>query len=379
MIDTVTIKIPSNCFTIKDHSRFAPSTKGLFQPPFYDAGKRGVKCVFIPSKSDLEQFQYLPRISVLKMVRKGGFETSLMIEFSAPKLLLGNNFDELLDNDFYKICSKIHSILFELGIIVKDIKAIQNAYVSTIHFGKNFLLQDYSTPYYYLSAFSKADINMAYDINSTDFRNGGHAVKYHSNDFEVTFYDKIKDLEKSVISEKKAMEKDNAFQIGILKDLKMLKPFEVLRFEVRFGTKKRLKRFVVSKNIPVDDFTFSGLFKKGIAKAVLQAVFKDIEQGYPRILQTQAHNLENSMIFLKMDNPHLKSKELLMYIGLKSIISEIGTRKLRIILDAYGNRNMWYRINKNMKSLNIENQFMPFEFIKRSLEKFEAIRLATLF
>lgn len=379
MIDTVIIKIPSNQFVIKDHSRFTPSSKNLFFPPFYDAGKRGIKCIFVPSKQDIEKYNYIPRISVIKVIRKGGFETSLLIEFSAPKLLFGNNFDELKNTDFSEVCDKLHQFLFEIGVEVEDIRSIKEATVSAIHFGKNFVLTDYSTPYYYLSLLSKVNISMAYDLNATDFRNGGYAVKYHSNDFEVIFYDKLKDLQKSLISEKKSVEKDSYIQSGILQDLKSLKPFEVLRFEVRFGSKKRLKRFFEANNIPIVDITFSNLFRLEIAQDVLLSVFKTIQNNYPVLLNNQEKDIEQDMVQLLMDNPFLKSRDLIFYTGLKKIISEIGVRKLRIILENSAKKESWYRINKGMKSLVITNDFDPFRHIEVEIEKFEPISIATFF
>jgi len=379
MIDTIIIRIPSNQFIIKDHSKFTPSSKNLFFPPFYDAGKRGIKCIFVPSKQDIEKYDYLPRISIIKVIRKGGFETSLMIEFSAPKLLFGNNFDELVDLDFSKVCEKLHRFLSDIGISVNDIRYIEEATVSAIHFGKNFILTDYSTPYYYLSLLSKVNISKAYDINATDFRNGGYAVKYHSNDFEVIFYDKLKDLQKSLVSEKKSVEKDSYIQSSILQDLKSLKPFEVLRFEVRFGTKKRLKRFFETNKIFVKDYLFSSLFQSEIAKNVLIAVFNTIQTNYPNILKDQENDIETSMVQMLLDNPSLKSRDLILYTGLKKIISEIGVRKLRSILESSGNNESWYRINKGMKSLIITNGFDPFRHIEDELVKFEPISIATFF
>lgn len=379
MIDTIVIRIPSNQFAIKDHSRFTPSSKSLFFPPFYDAGKRGIRCLFIPSKQDLEKYNYLPRISIIKVIRKGGFETSLLVEFSAPKLLFGNNFDELTDQDFVEVCYKLYSFLNEVGIEILNSTCIKEAVVSSIHFGKNFILNDYSTPYYYLSLLSKVNINMAYDLNSTDFRNGGYAVKYHSNDFEVIFYDKLKDLQRSLISEKKAVEKDNDVQANILQNLKTLKPFEVLRFEVRFGSKKRLKRFFEANNISVDDYSFNTLFSGEIAQKVLLAVFNTIQSNYPNLLKDQESDIETNMVQLLLDNPSLKSRDLILYTGLKKIISEIGVRKLRIILENSGKKEYWYQINKGMKNLVVSRKFEPFKFIESELNKFETISLATFF
>lgn len=57
MIDTIVLTLKTGMFTILDHDKFNPSTKGI-------------------------------------------------IEFSIPKLLYGNNFDEITDTDFPLIIQK---------------------------------------------------------------------------------------------------------------------------------------------------------------------------------------------------------------------------------------------------------------------------------
>src|SRR5262245_29680440 len=70
------------------------------------------------------------------------------------------------------------------------------------------------------------------DLAKTDFRNGGHAVRYHANSLDIIFYDKIKDLERARISEKRAIERDNIGQIDLFKGARSLpKQLEVLRPE----------------------------------------------------------------------------------------------------------------------------------------------------
>ena len=49
-------------------------------------------------------------------------------------------------------------------------------------------------------------------------------IRYHANSYKVTFYDKVKDLEKARYSEKRAMERDSSVQLDILEKLKLGKP-----------------------------------------------------------------------------------------------------------------------------------------------------------
>ena len=135
------------------------------------------------------------------------------------KLLFGNNFDELEDADFPLVISKLKQRLRDMGMDVSE-PVIANAPISAIHYSKNIPLVDYTTPYTYLERLSRIDLNQRLDLNQTDFRNEGHSLKFRANSFEVAFYDKMKDLRKAKISEKRAEERENAIQISSLKSWK---------------------------------------------------------------------------------------------------------------------------------------------------------------
>jgi len=73
--------------------RFNPSE---LKPPYYSLRSRGnFTCVQNPVKSDLPAGRYFPRLTLIKQQIAAGFRLTLRIEFSAPKLLLANNLDEL--------------------------------------------------------------------------------------------------------------------------------------------------------------------------------------------------------------------------------------------------------------------------------------------
>lgn len=62
-------------------------------------------------------------------------------------------------------------------------------------------------------------MRMSLDVNQTDYRNEGHSYKWHCNSYEIVFYDKIKDLEKARLSDKRVVEKDNAIQLNLFPEL----------------------------------------------------------------------------------------------------------------------------------------------------------------
>jgi hypothetical protein len=65
---------------------------------------------------------------------------------SAPKLLLGNNFDELTDDDFRRLCKKLVNVLAEMSVKVTA-RTLAKVNVSAIHYSKNITLTDYTSNY----------------------------------------------------------------------------------------------------------------------------------------------------------------------------------------------------------------------------------------
>src|SRR3989344_1849902 len=117
---------------------------------------------------------------------------------------------------------------------------LENAPVSAIHYSKNIPLTDGTTPHYLIGKIKQANVSLALDVNQTDFRNDGHSYKWHSNSYEVAFYDKLKDLEMANKSEKRAIENDNALQLNLFGTFKERKRLEVMRMEVRLNKRQKI-------------------------------------------------------------------------------------------------------------------------------------------
>src|SRR3990167_5853860 len=120
MIDTIVLVLKQNMFTIADHNKFSPSTEGLFNSAYYRLGGRSnMVCKQNPTPNELKAGIYKPRLTITKRINKlRNFEIMLKIEFSVPKLLFGNNFDELEDSDFGKVVGILQTKLKEMGVLV---------------------------------------------------------------------------------------------------------------------------------------------------------------------------------------------------------------------------------------------------------------------
>jgi len=107
---------------------------------------------------------------------------------------------------------------------------------------------------------------------------GNMVIRYHTNGFEIVFYDKIKDLEKAKKSDNRAMENENKIQLGLFDKKEFSKQFEVLRMEVRFGNRKKLEKILTDLKIKAN-LNFAMLFDREIAQKVLLHYWQIITQN----------------------------------------------------------------------------------------------------
>ena len=379
MIDTVVLTLKTGMYTIFEPDNFSPSTRGLTDPTagYYRLGGRSnITCKQNPTPNELKRGIYKPRLTVTKRInRDGNFEIPLKIEFSIPKLLYGNNFDELTDTDFPAIIQKLKAVLKEMGVYLFE-KNLINAPVSSVHYSKNIALTDYTTPYTYLEQLTKLNINKRLDTNRTDFRNEGHSFKYRANSFEIVFYDKIKDLQQAKMSEKRAEEKDNALQLGLFDILTQRKPLEVLRVEIRLNKRQKISQILKKVDKEVEP-TFSNIFNQDTAKKVLLYYINEIEEAYPPLLNYQYDSPKKFFTGFLTINPKVKLTLALKMLGLRVLLDEIGAREFREMTKRYGNP-VWYSLNKEMKNLSNVDEPSVFSLLRKQITDFEPLKLLAI-
>ena len=218
---------------------------------------------------------YKPHLTLYRRWDGTQSTITLRVEFSIPKLLYGNNFDELSDSDFPEVIKTLRERLSEMGVDVIQGK-LEKAIVSTIHYWKNIVLTDYTSVSHILSNIAKTNISARFDTGETNYLNWWELFRIHSQSFQIVFYDKIADLNKT---KARAVEKDNReinYQMSLFETIKKQSnkthnSFEVLRMEIRFMNKQKLKKIHKDLKIPFDDpFTFQDAFNMENARKIIE-------------------------------------------------------------------------------------------------------------
>jgi len=378
MLDTIALTLEQHQFEILAPERFSPSAVGLLRAPFYPLRARAYfPCVLNPTKSDLAAGKYGPRLTLGRRKTHGGFVTTLRIEFSAPKLLFGNNFDELCSRDFEDVLANLHGHLTGCGVRVTD-PVLRAAHASAVHYGKNIAFSDFTNCSMVMHELDLIDLSGRFDLSQTDYRNEGHAIRYHTNDFELTFYDKMKDLQRAAISDKRSVERDTIIQRDLFHDCgAYLKELEVLRMEVRLGSRRRITSILKKLRIEIEP-TFAALFDQSIAKEVLLHFWSGVRRQIAVAPAPSETGPEALFARLAMANARkTRPGKLLQMLGGAMLVRSVGYRGAAALLQRHCSARSWQRYKRELKQLPTQATpgFTALRRVDESLAAFETLRL----
>ena len=320
MIDVVTLNLPQAQFEILNHKQFKPPSSILYKK-HQDLGKY-FQCVQNISKTETKYYPNLTVYKGVRPVRPGGYAIELNIKFSVPKLIFGNNFDECTDNDFPHVIDILHQRLQSMSIRC-DSDALTNAKVTYIEYSKNVVLEKYISCTMVMQELRKIDLGKRLDLRELAYVNGGEGVKWHNNSRELMFYDKIKDLLKAKVSEKRAVEDDNSIQFPLLK--KFPSGLEVLRDESRLSDGTVINSTLNKLGINTNR-TFKELFNSQISRAVLLNDLIPINKELNTVLLGKMDVADIFNSIKRQGIPTMKASELC---GVISLMEEIGQKMAR--------------------------------------------------
>jgi hypothetical protein len=304
-----------------------------------------------------------------KRVTKTGVVYQLAIEFSAPKMLYGNNFDELQESDFSTLLTKLKITIQELLGHSFSEQQLAYADVSVWHPSKNVVFLDYTSCQTALNTIAKLDVSKTYDLQKTDFRDG-HVVHIHTNSLDIAFYDKMADLRKAKISNKRAFERDSLAQRSLLEELAGYRPLEVFRYEVRLVGRASVKRAYPE----LERWTFENLFNERLCKDTLLKHWNKLTASVDMLALDIKEPYELLQNYIEENHDATPQNVLAAVAGLL-ITSQVGAVGLRNALEARYGKQAWYRIKPLLKSPGAY-RFQSFVHIDETLRQFMPTRMS---
>ena len=371
MIDTIKLLIPFSEPPNWPNANFSPPIDAI-------KGAKGyIRAMNNLTGAEKSQGIYRPRFTFSRRVigKSSNIVYELSIEVSLPKLLLGNNFEEVSEKNFNAIVKKIVESANGAGVLINR-GQIVGASVSRIDFGKNIILPKYASAASVIKDIASADISKIYNTRATTFENGGTCFQIHCNDMNIAFYDKNADLRRSLISEKRSLENDSHIQkhlISLEKDKRT-----TLRFEIRFLGKRRIRTELRATGAEIDNkLLFADIFKQDIAGKVLTMHWNKITSKIPKAKVLYA-TTPLQMYEKIIENKSVKPQGSLATLGLLLLNRAENADIIRSVIEKRFGQMVWYRIKRLLDAGAFDNRLKVLLFVGETIAKMEPITKAHL-
>lgn len=363
MLDTIALTLPASDFTIINPRAFRLDSRHLQGPRAVQlTSGEALKTHTVPFDGD-----YMPKFGLSRRGQGGKQIEMLRIEFSAPKLLFGNNFEELSNSDFERLLQALVARCAPIIALNPDI--LPTARVSAVHFSKNTVLKPNMPAAGAIRKLGTCHFSSHLEQTTSTFANDGTLARWHSNSSEVVFYEKLADLKKCQISAKRGLERD----FTALPSWMLGKLPETIRFEVRLGKPKQIKIFLkkVGHNIPL---TFQSLFNEALSQAVLRHVWDRLNPLQGVVLATEKDTPSDHWEKVVFTFPELNFSQQCRLHGLYHLYRERGEAGVRSLL----RRNKVRNPGKEVEILRRLSGIPPPEeailLVHQSLKQFKPIR-----
>lgn len=343
MLDTVVLMLPRSKATVVSHTENGA--------PAWDLQSRArayEKFVRNPSKHDEESGLYFPRLTGYRRKKgKGEYDSTLKIEFSAPKLLYKNNLDELSDIQFDRVIEALRDRLDRMGVMVKA-SDLRTAEVRAVHYSKNIELQGGYTTRYVIGEIGKTNLDQRLDMTKARYMNEGQSLCAYSVSNSVMLYDKIADLKRN---QKRTIDKEQtSYQLNLFNRIK--NGSEILRFEIRLSQTRKMVSLLKQLGFP-ETPTFQDVFSSQKATAVLMHYWNTIVSKNSLPLFAHSFTPTDLCRQILFTQKNAKRKNAIYLTGLLLLSQDKGgMRELREMLTSHVHDRTWYRAVRDLRQVS---------------------------
>jgi hypothetical protein len=287
--------------------------------------------------------------------------TFLIIEFSIPKLVFGENLTELKEEHFPLVVEKLQNFLQEISVYLTKIQ-IENLTPIVLAVGKNLDITNIcscDTAIHTLSPFNNR-FRSEYRIVQFEYDRG---KELYFNNRSTTFkiYEKIPEMivNSKTSEERKLVETWAKFTKSPYRKQQLL-AIEILRFELTLKTKVAINQ--VMKKYDIISPIFKNIFSKKIWDELVQ---KEIDKIYNQPISNFIFLATNQKpiidAFLDKNYKSIRAKDTAR--GILQSLQEKGLAKTKRYYMRNYSRKTWYNYMNNLKNIEKEIDFSTIENI----------------
>ena len=315
---------------------------------------------------------YFPRIDIMKWFHTPERPYAISVQLSVPKMLYGNNLIEVDEADLERITTLIADKVTAITTIRISPDDIANAEVARIDYSKNIISHSAGFTRNVIDLMAKQNITKRFDLTTTDYSRDGHGMKYHCKSYEFAIYDKRVDLQKEGLGRTRMLSAETTDNRKELMRFIDKSGLHVLRIEARFIGSRSIK-CMLSKysGIPcARSPTFAKLFNMELAQTVVVAKWEEYTKDADLLALDVDMPYEIWVNQLMNGSTMIRS---LAASGLQQIVRQVGTRKVRAVVDEFGKSNSWRSLERLLDNLPRSRTGSILE-VDKALERFEIIK-----
>lgn len=367
MLDTICLELPRRHFKVTDPKRFQPdiwrieSSRAAFLQSFNN-----------PTKAELQAGLYGPRMTY----NKRGATYTLTVEFSAPKLVFGNNVEELSDDDLGHVIQELLKAMTRMGVSVPQ-RVLAGAKVLRFHPSKNIVLSSGFSSSLVVGDMAKVDINKALDITKMSYREGGNSLQFYSQKHSLVIYDKVAEMSRPKNRQLDLEPDFKQLSLFEYRDKGML-PRELLRFEVRFTDRTTIKKYLERLELEAS-IDLQGVFSSDVCQKIVELHWNDCFRSSPFVFEAT----QNPLVILQkimLSGAATRAKDATALLGvIMATKDDGGIRGYRAFMESQSQNYNWQREKRKLKkyeALLDDTDLKGYvKQIECQIDKFEPLRL----
>jgi hypothetical protein len=320
---------------------------------------------------------YLPRLQYIERPRTQSRDKSyeLNMELSLTKLYFGNNFSELTDDMFSAVITVLSEQLAAIYNVSVSPTEIEQSLVSRIDYSKNTIFTDRTPVSTIINTLATADVPKTYDMQKTNFKNGGQILHIHANNSDVVMYDKVADLRQAKVSEKRTHEGDNYTQLHLIEEFDKNPNITIPRWEIRLNNRRKISQQLETIGVSVD-LRFSHLFSTDISRKILLLHWQKIIDQIPHT-EINADTATQILVSYKQTDPDMKFAKASALTLMQLLRREAqGERAVRNIIEGLFGTVQYYRLKKMARQPPTQTELKDLQYITETLEAMTPVSIA---
>ncbi len=330
------------------------------------------------SKEAKEKWEYLPEVTYVNFPNPSakkednGRIYGYQITFSAPKLLYGNNIEEVTEDQFEEIVDVLYEQLQFLALPTEISKQdIKQAKLRRLDYGKNAMIAELMPGEQFCSMLMRSEHTYRSKYAQAQYRHGD-LYRENIKTRSVVVYDKLAEFRNTLKKKPKELNVREQFFLAAEK----AHLFQVFRLEVQIQNLNQiaieLERFGVKRA----DITFERVFSQELAHNVLMRYWKGVIKNLdPNPELFSEENIFATFNEMTINKGNKTPMNLLATFGLRYLAHKCGLGNVKDIFYREYDSQAWGRVEKLYEEPKLNQGLYTFiDSIEKIIDNMEPLQ-----